>query len=210
MLDPALHTSFALAIEATIEKALRHDPASLLQLQALHGQVLAIETTTPHLFFYFLPSEKGFDVFTQFEGNITTRLKGSPLSLAQLAKNDRVNLAESGVEVFGSTGFLIELQTILKNLDIDWEEAINDVLGDLAGHQTANAIRKILGWTSGRKKTFTRLLGEYLTEEIKTTPNKTELEKYYHDVSALNLATDRVSARIDAFKIALEKKLQKP
>ncbi|MGI1679222.1 MAG: SCP2 sterol-binding domain-containing protein [Cellvibrionaceae bacterium] len=205
MLDPALQTSFALAIEATIQKALRHDPASLHALKKLQGQALAVETTAPNTTFYFLPSEDGLDVYTQFEGDVTTRLKGSLLSLAQLAKNDRVNLSGSGVEVFGSTGLLIELQTVFKHLEIDWEEALNDVLGDLVGHQTANAIRKIFGWATGRKKTFTRLLGEYLTEEIKTTPNKIELEKYYSDVSALQLATDRISARVDALKTALKK-----
>ncbi len=208
MIDPALQTSIALALETAVQKALRYDPASLHALKKLQGQTLAIETSAPNTIFYCLfseASECGLEVYTQYEGEITTRIKGSLLSLAQLAKSDNLNLANSGVEVFGSTGLLIELQTIFKNSEIDWEEALNDKIGDLAGHQTANGIRKVFGWATARKKTFTRLLGEYLTEEVKTTPNKIELEKYYSDVSALQLATDRISARVDALKTALKK-----
>ena len=218
MIDPALQTSIALALETAIQKALHYDPASLHALKKLQGQTLAIETTTPNTIFYCLfletesthtessdNTENVLEIYTQYEGKVTTRIKGSLMSLAQLAKSDRMNLANSGVEVFGSTGLLIELQTIFKNSEIDWEDALNEKLGDLAGHQTANGIRTVFGWATARKKTLTRLLGEYLTEEVKATPNKIELEKYYSDVSALQLATDRISARVDALKTALKK-----
>lgn len=209
MLDPTLQMALTSAIEAAVQKALQYDPASRLALAKLQNQCLAVEITTPKTILYFIPNEEGVAVCSQFEetdsSKISTKITGSPLALAQLISSSQLNLADSGVEVFGSTGLLIELQTIFKQLDIDWEEAINDILGDLVGHQVANSVRSIFGWTRDRKKTMSRLVSEYLTEEMKTTPSKTELNNFYNQVTSLQLATDRISAKVDALKSALKK-----
>lgn len=198
MVDPSLHTAFCAALESSVNTALRYDPGSRHALGKLQGRVLAVEIKQPSLVFYLLPQGEGLTVRSHYEGEVTTRLQGSPLALASLLKADSLNLADSGVEVFGSTSLLLEIQQIAHNLDIDWEEALSQLLGDVVGHQGANSLRQVGAWAEGRKDTFERLLGEYLSEELRATPARAELEHYYREVDEVRLATDRLAARVEA------------
>lgn len=197
MVDPTLHTALCAALESTVNTALGYDPGSRQSLAKLAGQVLAVELKQPSLIFYLLPQGEGVTVRSHHDGNVNTRLRGSPLALASLLTSDHLNLADSGVEVFGSTALLLEIQNIAHNLDIDWEEALSQVLGDVAAHQGANSLRQLGSWAEGRRETFERLLGEYLSEELRATPARAELERYYREVDELRLATDRLAARIE-------------
>jgi ubiquinone biosynthesis accessory factor UbiJ len=202
MTDPTWLMALCSALEAAVNTALRYDPGSRQALGRLSGRVLAVELTSPHLRFYLLPHAEGLTVQSQYEGKVDTCLKGSPMALAALLQSERLNLTGSGVEVFGQTGLLLDLQRITRNLDIDWEEALSQIVGDVAGHGSANALRKLSAWAKGRKTTFEHLLGEYLSEELKTTPARAELEHYYREVDTLRLATDRLAAKIEALESA--------
>ena len=133
--DPSVQVAVAASLEAVVNKALQFDPGSRYALARLRGKVLALEFSQPNVTVFLLPVEHGVRIQSAYDGEVTTRIKGSPLALLGLVRSKHTNLANSGVEVFGSTGFLIELQKILQGLDIDWEEAISSVFGDIAGHQ---------------------------------------------------------------------------
>jgi len=203
MFDPTVQTALNTAVEKAIHGALRYDPGSRYALQRLTGKVFALEITKPSLTFFFIPTDEQVLIQSQYEGEVHTRLKGSLPALASLARADRVNLADSGVEVFGNTGVLIELQQILQNLDIDWEDALSDVMGDVASHQAAKSIKAVLGWFGDRQQSFKRLLGEYLTEELRSLPSRPELENFYREVDELHLAADRLAAKLAARIAAL-------
>lgn len=200
MADPTLLTALCAAAESVVNGALRFDPGSRQALGRLEGRVLAVEVTRPAMRFYLLPHGDGLAIHSHHDGEADSCIKGSPLALMSLLQSERLNLADSGVEVFGGTGLLSELQDIAGNLDIDWEDALGRIIGDVAAHQGANAIRGFSGWLEGRRATFERLLGEYLSEELQTTPARAELEHYYREVDELRLATDRLAARIEALR----------
>lgn len=200
MLDATVQTALCAALEKAINGALRYDPGSRQALTRLNGQVLMLDITRPRLPLYLVPGEEGVLILTQYESEVTTRIQGPLPSLIALARSKRLNLADSGVEVFGSTMLLMELQQLLGQLDIDWEDALNDVVGDLPGHQMAQGIRQLLGWAGHRRHTATRLLGEYLTEELRALPSRAELKHFYREVDELRLAADRLAVRIDTLR----------
>jgi ubiquinone biosynthesis protein UbiJ len=195
-LDPSIQVALCRALETVINKALDFDPGSRYALGRLQDKVLAVELTQPSFTVYFIPQAEGIRLQSIFDGDVTTRLRGSPMALLALVNSQQVNLANSGVEVFGNTGFLIELQSILQNLDIDWEEAVSTVIGDVAGHQVGAGFRGLNQWLGERKQSFERMLGEFLTEEIRATPNRHELEYFYQQVDELRLGVDRANARL--------------
>ena len=199
-LDPSLLVALCGAIESVINKALLFDPGSRYALAKLEGKVLAVELVRPQLTVYVFPEEKGVRLQSTYDGSVTTRVKGTPLALLSLINSPRVNLADSGVEVFGSTGFLIELQKIAQNLDIDWEDALSHVTGNITGHQFALGVAGVKQWFGERKQSFERLFGEFLTEEIQATPNRNELESYYQQIDTLRLAVDRATAQVQQLK----------
>lgn len=196
-LDPSISMAALAGAEKIINAALAYDPGTRIALAALEPQILAINISTPAVRVYLVPRATGIKLLGYCEDAVTTELQGSLPALITLLKSDRVNFKDSGVQVIGSSQFLAQLQKILKNLDIDWEELLSQMVGDIAGHQAANILRVKLQWASDRVSNVERLGSEFLTEEIKALPSKSELEYFYQQVDEIQLDVDRVAARIE-------------
>lgn len=195
-MDATLKTAALAALETVIARALQYDPGTRFALGRLHGQVLAVQLTQPKLLMYVHPEPDRLRLSGYYEGEVTTHLRGSLPAMIKLATANSSSFAGSGVEVFGNTGLLVELQGLLKQLDIDWEAAISQFAGDIAGPQIARGIRQILGYSIRQGKSASRLGAEYLTEELQILPSRRELELFYDDVDQLRLYTDRLEARL--------------
>lgn len=202
MADPTLLSAVCSALERLVNTALVYDPASRQALAELEGRVLAVELSELKTTFYVVPRQDGLGIQSYYEGAVDTRLRGSTPALLALLKSSRLNLKDSGVEVFGSTGLLISLQEIALNLDLDWEEALSQVFGDILGPQGAAALRGLAGWIQGRQQSVEQRLSEYLTEELRASPSRPELEFFYQQVDGLRLTVDRLAARIDRLRKA--------
>jgi ubiquinone biosynthesis protein UbiJ len=110
------------------------------------------------------------------------------------------NLAKSGVNLVGSTQLLQQWQSILQTLDIDWENAISNTLGDIAGPMASSGIKKSADYAKEQWREQGRLLAEYLPEELKLTPIHAEAEHFYKQVDKIKLDVDRMNARLQALQ----------
>ena len=183
--------------EKMLNTALRYDPATRIGLAQLEGKILAVQITAPAMNVFVMPMDDELRLMGNWDGDVDTRITGSLLALAQLSQTEIHNLKDSGVTVMGDLTLLADLQRLMKNLDIDWEEMLSQFTGDIIGHQTAQMIRAKFGWAKDRAKSAQRLTGEFLTEELKTLPGKPELEDFYRQVDDLRLAVDRAAARVE-------------
>lgn len=190
--------------EKMINAALRYDPATRIGLTQLEGKIIALQITTPGITIFMMPMDDELRLMSSWDGDVDTRITGSLLALAQLSQTEIHNLKDSGVTVMGDLSLLADLQRLVKNLDIDWEEMLSQFTGDIIGHQTAQLIRAKLSWAKDRAKSGQRLTSEFLTEELKTLPGKAELNDFYQQVDDLRLAVDRAAARVE--KLLTERK----
>lgn len=195
-MDATLSTAALAALEKLINTALQYDPGTRIALGRLADQVLAVQVTAPAFTVYVTTDIDGIRLMGHWEGEVHTQLRGSLPALARLARSQHTSFANSGVEVIGNTGLLVDLQRLMRNLDIDWEEALTGVVGDVIGHQSAEMIRSGARYASNRTSEARRLVSEFLTEELGTLPARNELEGFYQDVDDLRLHTDRIEARI--------------
>lgn len=196
-LDPTLSTALLASVEKIINAALAYDPATRIALAKLEPQVLAVVLTAPAIAIFIAPRADGIHLLGHFEGSVTTQVQGSIAALITLLNSERINLKDSGVVMMGSTHFLAELQQILKKLDIDWEEMLTQVVGDIAGHQAAELIRSKLRWGGERVNSIQRLASEFLTEELQLLPSKAELAFFNRQVDEIQLDVDRLAARFE-------------
>ena len=117
-----------------------------------------------------------------------------------LIRSETTNLSGSSVELIGSTTFVSKLQSVFANVEIDWEEPITQILGDLTGHELSRSAQTGAAWIKDRTQTANRLISEYLTEELRGAAGKQELEGFYQEVDQLRLAADRFGARLERLK----------
>lgn len=199
-MDATIITAALASAETIVNKALAYDPSTRIALEKLSPQVLAVNITTPDFKFFVAPTESGVRLLGHYEGDITTQIQGSVPALISLVKSKNINLKDSGVRITGSTSFISDLQTTLKNLDIDWEEILSKIFGDIIGHKGAELLRGKMSWAKARASNVQRLTSEFLTEELRVLPSKPELEYFYNQVDDLHLYTDRLDAKFELLK----------
>jgi ubiquinone biosynthesis accessory factor UbiJ len=203
-IDKTLIQGLAASIEAAVNTALRYDPSSRQKMAAI-SDILAIDISTPQCTFYIRGQEAGIAVLSYCESPIATHLQGSPSALLNLLKQP-THLKNSGVNLVGSVHLLQQWQDILQNLEIDWEDAISRVLGDIVGPLSSTGIKHSAQWIKTQWHDQRRMFAEYLSEELKVIPSKPEVEHFFDKVDDLTLAVDRIAARIHALSEGLREK----
>ena len=204
MTDPTAPGALTAALEKLINTALKYDPGTRSALVKLAGRVLALESSFPSLTFYLCPQPVDSDLSLRVQAFCElpedTRLKGSLPALLALALGRQHSLANSGVEVSGSASLLSDFQDVMNQVDIDWEEAVNAALGVTVGHQFSEILRGQLRWVGSGLDKAQDFIGDYLTEELRTTPAKAELNAFYSNVDELRSNADRIAAKVQSFE----------
>jgi len=206
-IDPALQTAALAALEQALNRALNLAPAARAELEKLDDCVFALQCTSPEIDVYLQTQEQGIRLMGYCDMPVTTSVRGAVSDFTELATatDPTATLINGNLELEGDSGPLIELQKILANLDIDWEAPLVERLGDVAGHQLAQALRSMFGWGQATAKSLARQLGEFIHEEARLTPPKLELEDFYHDVHELGQRVERLAARATRLRKQLDK-----
>lgn len=193
-----LPTALCAALESAINRVLALDPEALARLRAMQGKVIAIELRGVNIALYLLPEAGRINVFSQFDGTPDTVLRGTPLSMARMGLTPRAGdvLFAGDVEITGDVELGQQFRALLDTLDIDWEEHLSHVTGDVIAHQVGKTVRGALHWGRQSLATAGQNLKEYLQEERRTLPTPGEVEDYLAQIDTLRNDVDRLAARI--------------
>lgn len=198
IISPTVHTAGISALELALNQALALDPMIHSRLADLHGQVFRLRCTSPELDVFMLPQANSMRLLGYWDGDVTTTVTGSASDFADLAaaQDPTAELINGNIELIGESASLIELQTILRGLDMDWEAPLVNALGDVAGHQLAQALRGLFSWGQQAQGSLSRQVEEFIVEEARLTPSRLEVDDFRNDLEALNMQVDRLQARI--------------
>lgn len=201
-MDPTLRAGFDAALETAVNTALKYDPGTRARLAELSGEVLALELSAPRLHLFLCIEDEWVAVRHQWEGEVTTELRGSATAFLRLLRDTGVTPASLGVTVIGSSTFLAELQEILHDLDIDWEEPLAQLIGDVPAHTLGEALRSAGHWLRGQLQVAPGAAAEAVSEEWRLTPPKAQFDAFAEDLSELAMATERLEARVQRLREA--------
>ena len=184
--------------ETLINAALTKDPASKQALTKLEGQVLLVESTLPPLTIAIEPTANGIQLHDNWDGNVAVTINGTLIAMAAIAVNakESISFSGTGVNVSGNLDTLHQLNKIMGDVDIDWEGALAEIIGDIPAHLIAKGIRNS---AVIRKDIVTRAssgLVEVAQEEFNLTPSKNEFEAIIPDIRQLSADADRLAARV--------------
>ena len=196
MTDPTFRAGFDAALETAINTALRYDPGTRARLDRLAGKVLGVALSAPKMTLFLVIEEDGIEVHSRWSGAVTTELQGSAIAFLQLLKSRDATPAKLGVTVRGSSAFLAELQSILRDLDIDWEEPLSKLVGDSPAHQIGLGVRAAAGWLKDALGKAPDAAAEAVSEEWKVTPPQAQFDAFADDVAAFSQGVDRLEARV--------------
>jgi ubiquinone biosynthesis protein UbiJ len=185
-------------LETAINQYLRLDPEAMTRMTQLDVRCIAIEFRGLDLTLYALPNANGVQLADHFEGTPDTTLAGTPLGLTRLGLGQQKEKAlfSGDVEITGNVESGQAFQAILDDMDIDWEEQLSQVTGDMVAHRLGNAVRRAGAVFRQSRSTAQQNTREYLQEELRVLPARIEIDNFYSDVTQLAMDTDRLAARV--------------
>ena len=87
-------------------------------------------------------------------------------------------------------------QAVLNAMDIDWEENLSTLTGDVIAHQLGNMAKRTGQAIRYSRDTLEKDIGEYLQEELRMLPTRIETENFSAAVTRISIDADRLNARI--------------
>jgi len=193
-------------LESLLNRNLAASAAARALCQRLDAKVLALHVEGVPLSVYFKSHGESMTLHTEHQGTPDATLSGSPLSLLRLAgPAPEAALRGGSVHIEGDAEVAQTFSELLKAAQPDLEEELSRVVGDVAAHQIGNAARSALGFARRAKDTFMQNVAEYLQEEGRDVPNRTEAEEFLQGVDKVRDDVERLEARLSL----LEKRQKK-
>lgn len=189
-----------LVIETVINRYLALDPEMLDKLAQFDGKVIKLELSGINKSFYMLPSARGIQVLSEYDGEPDTVLRGSPVSLFKmgLVSNTASMLLKGEVEITGDTRLGHQFKNVFSQMDIDWSEPLAGLVGDSLAYQIQQTAGRLSRWGKQSVQSVSTSVSEYLQEESRDVVTDTELNIFYDEVDQLRNGVDRLQAKIDA------------
>lgn len=193
------------ALETSINHVLKQDPATLEKFSALQGKVIAFELTDLELTLYLFPHNEGVQVKYLYEGKADTTLQGSTFAFINMSLGDTTESFFSGdVRIKGEIELGQHFKRILDQLDLDWEEWLSSITGDLVAFKTGSLIRNFNSWGKDALNTLELDAREYIQDEGQLTPHAIEFEDFTQNISQLRDDTARLEARLSRIQKTLK------
>ncbi len=186
-------------LERVANSALHYAPLTRMQLHKLEGKSLGIELQRPHFPLLVSVTRKGLLFQSHWDGGADVTIRGPALALLRQLRaedNTPASLMRAGIELDGNQQLAQQFVKVLRDLDIDLESVLGDVIGDMAAHQIAEVARTGLGWLSRAGKTLLQQSRSFLAEERNVVITRHQFARFRDDVEELREETDRIEARL--------------
>jgi ubiquinone biosynthesis protein UbiJ len=189
-LDIIQNTLLYLAEKLTAA-CLKLDPGTRARLQELNGKCIAfiIRDQVPYyqngITIFVMPTLAGIELSAD-------NTYVADASIALYAKDllpllQRADIPEN-LLVEGDHELLLKILDIVKQIDLDWEQAIAPVTGDVFAHQIGARVRETEKWLSQSIREARRLTREYLDEELPVAKQSPSFKPFFESVEKIKSA----------------------
>jgi ubiquinone biosynthesis protein UbiJ len=184
-------------LEAVLNRNIAASSAARVLCKRLDSKVLALHVDGMPLSIYFKSNGEQMSLDTKFDGTPNATLSGTPLSLLRMAGPAPEAAVRGGsVHIHGDAEVAQTFSELLKQARPDLEEELSRVIGDVAAHHVGNAARSALGFARKAADTLAQNVSEYLQEEGRDAPSRTEADEFVSGVDKLRDDVDRFEARL--------------
>lgn len=194
----SLITPFIKPLQIAINRYLDYDPEAPKQLAKMHGKVVELNFEPLDVALFLIITHDGLDVCEQLSTPADTTITGSPLSLAMmgLQESSTTSLFAGDVTIEGDMELGTQFQAFLKNIEVDWEEPLSKITGDVVANQLGQFVSGLSAWMQETTNTNALNVSEYFREEQNMLPSTFEVERFKKDIDELRLSTDRLEAKV--------------
>lgn len=200
--------AFAHLFESALNHTLRLDPDALARVSALSGKVIAFEVSGLDWQCYLRPGAAGIVVLDGFAGAPDTYIRGTPWAMLRMALpgQARETFSSGAVDITGDIELGRRFKELFDAMDIDWEEQLSRLTGDVIAHELGRAARAARAFGRDTLATLGRNFAEYQQQEARNLPAASEVTEFLAAVDTLRDDAARVEARIARLQERLARK----
>lgn len=197
------------AIERTLNALLARDPAAPSRLARLAGSRVLLRLDPPSLELLLAFHAQGVELMRLDDGDETAAdavVELDAETLGELLGGTSMErlMFQGRLAVRGRIHLLEAVRELFLDLDLDWEAELAHWLGDMPAHSLAEGLRRLARWGLRARHELTADIAEYVFEEARLLPGRHQLDNLRDHLTELEVATDRLEARLDRLRRRLE------
>lgn len=203
-LDARLLQKLAPALEASVNHAVALDPSNERHLKRLEGCVLEIQVSSLKQSLFLTVEQLQIKWLAQ-AATPTVKLSGSAIALIKLGllKDKNALFKRKEVSLSGDAVRAQQIQSFMRELNIDWEALLAEALGDIPARLLSTNLSTSLNWTRELGKSFWQDLEEYIKYELQVLPNKAAAQQQFASIDQVRLASERLAQRASLLRAQL-------
>ena len=188
----------ASVLERALNATLAMDPTSVQLLAKLDGRVIAMNIESIDGSFYLLPHRERVTIEINHDQNPDIVIKGGLLAYVRSATASVRGSANPDqlLEISGDAHSVAVLRDFLRSLQLDFEEQLSSLVGDMPARQAGNQIRSFAEWAEQVGQSIAVNTGEYLTEEKQLLVARPRIDRFLIAVDQLRNDTERLASRL--------------
>ncbi|MDA1371274.1 MAG: hypothetical protein O2971_11010 [Proteobacteria bacterium] len=200
-----------LPVEQLLNRFLAADVHTRDQLLRFVDKSLQIQTTAPALTLTILIEPDKIRLLSADAKLLNiepTAIISGPVSklVALIVQNsDSRPLANPAIKISGDGTFVQDFYSTLHSLDVDWEDYLAPLLGDVITNEFGQLRRNAQNWSIHANTNLRRNIDDFLKEENQRFPHRDELANFNDELDRLRLRIDRVEARAELLQNRLER-----
>lgn len=185
--------------EKFLNQFLHLDPETPNRLAALNNKIVAIKSPSIKQTVYFQFTQTKIKLLAYYDGMVDVVLEGTPFDFLRLnfAGSTSSALFASDITMSGDIDAAEKFKLLFARLDIDWEEQLSRITGDIVAHQVGNFVRALCIWARQATDTVQQDITEYLQEEANLLPTRIELEDFFAEVDTLRNDVERLAMKME-------------
>ena len=188
-------------LQKLLNRHLQESSVARSQLAELDGESLQLKLDGIPFAVTLLAMPDELLLGTDVPAKPSAIIRGTPIAAAKFARGNET-IASAGLHISGDAEIAAAFMDILKAARPDLEEELSRFTGDVAAHQVGNLVRDARDFASRTVRTLRANSSEYLTEEARQLPPRSEVDGFYADVATLRDDVERVAARLQQLSSA--------
>ncbi len=187
-------------LEQAINRYLELDPDYSQKLAPLYGSIIEIELMGLGIRVYCRTDNKGIICQSQLEGEADCVIKGTPIGLLKMTLGENTaqtkGLFSGEVAISGDLLLGQKMKQVLDSIEIDWEEHLSHITGDIVAYRVAQASKLGLSWMQQGAQQMRDNLRDYFVYESQDIPQPAEINNFIAQVDVLRDDVARAAARL--------------
>lgn len=192
----------AKGIETLLNQALKLDEDASEAFAPCDEKVIQLTFTDFQITFFIIyqiatPNNDANDENAFGHFTVQSHLLGAPDAHLQMTVADLLK-GPDAVKTFGDQALAADFLQALKGLEIDWEEQLSKLTGDLIAFKVGSTVRRGQKHLNVAQQKIADTLKEYLQFEVELLPTASQVKRFNQQVNETASAVDTLADRINA------------